>query len=112
LRNDKLNPGDKFLVGANASIYDEKLADLWIDKDPNHYNGKEHLDPNDFELVDNPIIALNIVSIEDSGKIIYLNSDVRTYEKINSFNIGDLPYTDVYKYHILGKKPDDANQLA
>jgi hypothetical protein len=31
----------------------------------------------DNTIKENPIIALNIVSIEDSGKIVYLNSDVR-----------------------------------
>jgi len=37
------------------------------------------------------MLALNIVSIEDSGKITYLNSDLIRYNKNN------------YKYHILGE---------
>ena len=112
LKNDNLNPGDKFIVCSNKGIYDEKLADLWVDKDPQHYSGKPDMDPHDYELVSNPIIALNIVSIEDSGKIVYLNSDVRHYEKTNTFTKDGVTFTDVYKYHILGKMASGTNQLA
>lgn len=101
LRNDNLNPGDKFIISANKEIYKEKLADLWIDKDNSYYNGSID-NPTDFELVKNPIIALNIVSIEDSGKIIYLNSTVRQYEVPNSYTFDGKQHTDVYKYHIVG----------
>jgi hypothetical protein len=48
-------------------------------------------------LIDNPIIALNIVSIEDSGKITYLNSEVRQYQ------VGK------YSYSILGGTKDVNN---
>ena len=74
LRNDPLCPGDKFIVCSDPSIYGERLKDLYIQNN----------------LVSDPIIAINIVSIEDNGKIIYLNNEVRQYE------VGD------YKYHILG----------
>ena len=87
LRNDNLNPGDKFLVYADPSIYDELLVDLYKSSD-----GK------DFSLVSHPIIALNLVSIEDSGRIVYLNSDLRQYQ-VNS-NL-----TTTNKYHILGETP-------
>ena len=87
LRDSNLNPGDKFLVSASESIYNEKLSDLFV---------KEG---EDFNPVHNPIIKLNIVSIEDSGKINYLNSDVRQYEVGNN------------KYHILGKLNDNVTSL-
>ena len=74
LRNDSLNPGDKFIVTANETVYGEALQDLFIDNNP----------------VKNPRIALNIVSIEDSGRIVYLNSSIRDYTK------------EHYTYHILG----------
>lgn len=79
LRNDKLNPGDKFIITANPSIYNHKLSDLY-EKDEN----------GEFKLKENPILSLNVVSIEDSGKIIYLNTTIRNYE------------TDKNKYYILG----------
>lgn len=107
LKNDNLNPGDKFIVCSNEDIYNEKLADLWVDKDDKHYAGL--INPNTFEPVKNPIIALNIVSIEDSGKIVYLNSDIKqydadvTYSQFNSIYQENQTYTDKYKYHILGK---------
>ena len=85
LKNDKLNPGDKFIIKSNKEICDERLKDLW----------KKNSNSNEFELVENPMISLNIVSIEDSGKIIYLNSDVRQYDNIQYNN-------ETYKYHILG----------
>lgn len=74
LKKDNLNPGDKFIVTANESIYEEALQDLFYNSNP----------------VENPKIALNIVSIEDSGRIVYLNSDIRDYTKSD------------YTYHILG----------
>jgi hypothetical protein len=40
--------------------------------------------------VEHPRLALNVVSIEDSGRIVYLNSDIRDYTKSG------------YAYHILG----------
>lgn len=78
LRNDNLNPGDKFIVYANSNIFNEQLSGLM--------NGSEY--------IQNPILALNIVSIEDSGKITYLNSTLRQYENGN------------YKYHIAVKSPN------
>ena len=74
LKKDNLNPGDKFIVTANESIYKEALQDMFYQGSP----------------VDNPRLALNVVSIEDSGRIVYLNSDIRDYTK------GD------FTYHILG----------
>lgn len=82
LKRDPLNPGDKYIITANDEIYQENLYNLYTD------NG------NGFELQDNPFIALNIVSIEDSGKITYLDSDVVMYEN------------GKYKYHILGSNFD------
>ena len=101
LKNDNLNPGDKFIISANKDIYNENLADLWVDKDKKHYAGLND-DPETFELVKHPIIALNIVSLEESGKIVYLNSSVRQYEVPNNYTIDGKQYKDVYKYHILG----------
>lgn len=109
LKNDSLNPGDKFIISSNKDIYNEKLADLWIDKDKKHYAGLGK-DPEDFELIKHPIIALNIVSLEESGKIIYLNSSVRQYEVPNSYNIDGQQYKDVYKYHILGTMAENNGQ--
>lgn len=84
LKNDKLNPGDKFIIYANESISDEQLV------------GLEKFTGSKFEPTSsNPILALNIVSIEDSGKITYLNSDVINYEYQYNNN--------TYRYHILGK---------
>ena len=89
LKNDKLNPGDKFIIYANESISEESLV------------GLEKLNGSSFEAaVPNPILALNIVSIEDSGKITYLNSDVIHYEYEYTNEEG---VTNTYKYHILGK---------
>lgn len=101
LRNDNLNPGDKFLVCADSSIYGEKLKDLLVqDSD------------NNFIQVDNPIMALNVVSIEDSGKITYLNSDILNYDVQNSYIDDSGNHTDTYKYHILGKMIEGQSQLA
>ncbi len=86
LKNDYLNPGDKFIITADSNIYTEAIKDLQI---------------ND-NLFQNPIIALNIVSIEENGKIVYLNSDVRQYEKIHN--------GDTYKYTILGTSENIENQ--
>ena len=91
LKNGKLNPGDKFLVCSEATIYDEKLEGLLRGDETKKY-----------EPVDNPILALNIVSIEDSGKIVYLNSDVLRYNVThNSSN---------YNYHILGTMKDNKQE--
>ena len=111
LKNDKLNPGDKFIVCAEKTIYNEKLADLCVDKDDKYYPD-DSKNPKDFELVSNPIVALNVVSIEDSGKIVYLNNDIKQYEEYNSYNLEGTDYQDTYKYHILGKMLPGANQLA
>ena len=80
LRNGNLNPGDKFLVSANDSIYNEAIKDMFKNDEP----------------IAHPRIALNVVSIEDSGKIVYLNSEIRKYEILKGEN------NDVYKYHLLG----------
>ena len=91
LKNSNLNPGDKFIItaknDAEESITEEKLADLWENKD------------NEFILKEHPIIALNEVSIEDSGKIVYLNSTTRQYEFNN------------HKYHILEKNCDYSQHI-
>lgn len=83
LKDDKLNPGDKFIISSNDQIYNQPLQDLLVKDSEGNYNP-----------IENPIIALNVVSIEDSGKIVYLNSDILQYEKT-------LKGVD-YKYHILG----------
>lgn len=86
LKNDNLNPGDKFLICADEQIYEEKLSDLL---------------QND-EFVEHPVLALNVVSIEDSGKIVYLNSDLKQYTK--QYN------ADTYQYHILGEMAESKPQ--
>jgi hypothetical protein len=80
LKSNNLNPGDKFIITADESIYGESLSDLYI----------KNVNTNTYTVIENPILALNVVSIEDSGKIVYLNSSIRQYDN------GD------YKYHILG----------
>lgn len=102
LKNDNLNPGDKFLICANKEIYDEKLTDLLVDRDAKYYPNTAD-DPKGFELVKHPILALNVVSIEESGKIVYLNSDIRQYTTDNSYTKDGVQYTDTFKYHILGE---------
>ena len=74
LKHNSLNPGDKFIICANNDLYNENVKDLLKDSKP----------------IANPRIALNVVSIEDSGKITYLNSDLRNYNTANG------------TYHILG----------
>lgn len=109
LKNDNLNPGDKFLICSNPDIYNEKLENLLVKKDPK-CNSKAAKDKDGYELVPNPILALNVVSIEESGKIVYLNSDIRRYDVPNIYDITNEvngesnteQYKDVYKYHILG----------
>ena len=86
LRNDNLNPGDKFIIHAEQSIYNELLQDLQVKSEGS----------SEYQLISNPIIALNIVSIEDSGRIVYLNSDVVNYEAEDVLG-------NTCKYHILGK---------
>lgn len=78
LKNDNLNPGDKFIIQTDENIYEERLLNLYKNN----------------QLIDNPILKISVVSIEESGKIIYLDSTLRQYEK----SIND----NVYKYHILG----------
>lgn len=94
LKNSKLNPGDKFLVCSNETIYDEKLEGLlqWDSK------------TKKYEPIDNPILTLNIVSIEDSGKIVYLNSDVLRYNV--TYN------SSKYNYHILGTMVGNEQETA
>ena len=92
LKEDNLNPGDKFLVCSDGSIFNENLKDLYT-KDLN----------NNLEPIANPILALNIVSIEDSGRIVYLNSDLRQYEVTKQIDNQDVTYS----YHILGKNTSD-----
>lgn len=92
LKNGKLNPGDKFLVCSDATIYDEKLEGLL------RWNTKTEK----YEHIDNPILALNIVSIEDSGKIVYLNSDVLRYDVTHN--------SSTYNYHILGTMKDSEQE--
>lgn len=79
LKNDPLNPGDKFIITAQNFIYEERLADL-----------QQKLSLGKFKSIEHPIIKLNVVSINDSGKITYLNSDLRNYATSN------------YNYYILG----------
>lgn len=92
LRNDKLNPGDKFIIYANEELYEEKLANLEKNNGVN-WGMKEQ----------NPILALNIVSIEDSGKITYLDSSIRKYEVTKSTNNGYFNEIFKLRYPILGK---------
>lgn len=102
LKQDNLNPGDKFIIGANHDIYNEKLEDLLVKRDGE----------TEFNLINDPVLSLNVVSIEDSGRIIYLNSDIRHYDELNSYTIGSTQYNDTYRYHILGKIPQGSGQLA
>lgn len=90
LKNDSLNPGDKFLIYANGSILNEKLLDLYKKDDKGSFTPIQH-----------PILALNVVSIEDSGKIVYLNSGLRQYET----ELG----SDKYTYYIVGKSVNDGS---
>ena len=100
LKNDKLNPGDKFMVCANNTIYDERLENLLVHKDL-----AENQVPSEFEPVENPVLALNVVSIEDSGKVIYLNNDIRDYTNTNTYTDEDgVRHTNGYKYHIVGSE--------
>ena len=111
LKNDKLNPGDKFLICANNTIYDERLENLLVHKDL-----AEDQIPSEFEPVEHPVLALNVVSIEDSGKVIYLNNDIRDYTYTNTYtDENNIRHTDGYKYHIVGNKAasgDTFNQEA
>ena len=86
LKDSNLNPGDKFIVYADETIYDERIQDLcWLNGD-------------DFVQVDNPMVSLNLVSIQDNGRIVYLNSDVKKYEVNYSGK--------TFKHHILGQTAD------
>lgn len=95
LKNDNLNPGDKFMICSNSEIYGEKIENIQY-KD----EGK-----SEYTLVSDPILSLNVVSIEDSGRIVYLNSDIKTYEVPLSKEVSGTEYNTTYKYHILGKMP-------
>lgn len=88
LRNDNLNPGDKFIINTDTELYNEALLHLQKSSGDGIYQD-----------VPNPVIALNVVSIEDSGRIVYLNSDLREYEKVLSSS----PQVSA-KYHILGER--------
>ena len=88
LRNDNLNPGDKFIVTSDPNMYKESLLDLLVKQN----------ESEDFTFVNNPMVALNIVSIEDSGKINYLNSSLLQYTHSET----NESETTSYKYHILG----------
>lgn len=90
LKNDNLNPGDKFLVCSDKAILNERLADLFV----------KTASDADFRPISNPMIALNVVSIEESGKIVYLNSDLRKYDVSSSYIEDESSAT--YRYHILG----------
>jgi hypothetical protein len=78
-------------VCADEKIYGEKLV------------GLETFDTNDNDFIpeQNPILSLRIVSIEESGKIVDLDSTVRMYEKTSN--------STRYKYSILGT--DLSNQV-
>ena len=110
LKNDNLNPGDKFLVCAGKEIYNERLADLYVDEN------SEDADST-FRPISNPVIALNIVSIEDSGKIVYLNSDLLQYDVPNSWTVTNEDGSSetknaMFKYHILGGMIPGESQMA
>ena len=98
LKNDKLNPGDKFIISSDQNIYGELLKDLQFKSDKD----------SEFSVVPNPIISLNVVSIEDSGKVVYLDSSIRKYEHTLSNESGLL----TYKYQILGKGNSTDGQVA
>jgi hypothetical protein len=79
------------------------LSDLFvaIDKDLNTVKD------TDYQPISNPVIALNVVSIEDSGKIVYLNSDIRSYEVVNDYKVDGTNHSAIYKYHILGEMAEN-----
>jgi hypothetical protein len=100
LKNDNLNPGDKFMICSDHNIYSAKLHNLLIKA-----QGEA-----EFKPVENPMLALNVVYIEDSGKIVYLNSDLRRYEATNTYTLEDgSELTDTYSYHIVGTMAADAS---
>ena len=100
LKNDNLNPGDKFMICSDHNIYSAKLHNLLI----------KAQGETEFKPVENPMLALNVVSIEDSGKIVYLNSDLRRYEATNTYTLEDgSELTDTYNYHIVGTMAADAS---
>ena len=99
LKNDKLNPGDKFIITANRDIYHERLQDLLM----------RQSSKDTWHQADNPILSLNIVSIEDSGKIVYLNSDVLYYD--TSVTNTEEKLID-YTYYILGQDKEGFQKQA
>jgi hypothetical protein len=101
---------DKLLVCAGKEIYNERLADLYVDEN------SEDADST-FRPISNPVIALNIVSIEDSGKIVYLNSDLLQYDVPNSWTVTNEDGSSetknaMFKYHILGGMIPGESQMA
>lgn len=88
LRDSNLNPGDKFIVYSNDSIYEERIQNMFKSN------------AGVFSQTPNPLIKISLVSIQDNGKIVYLNSDVRQYEvtKMDGNN-----QEQKFKYHILGQ---------
>lgn len=86
--NNSLNPGDKFIVHS-GDIHDNmpRISD---------YGNKSHIVgafPKQFKI--------NVVAIEDSGKINYLNNDLKWYDDFyinqESTNNSDKPDIDSYR---------------
>lgn len=90
LKEDKLNPGDKFIITTSPNLYTEKLKDM------SYREGDKWID------IENPLLALNVVAIEDSGKIIYLNSTLRPYEYDTTIKVNGTNQPGTMKYHLLG----------
>ena len=70
----------------------------------------ENLETNsllNYEKEKNPILALNIVSIEDSGKITYLDSSIKKYKVTKTIKDGFANKIVNYRYHILGRSNVD-----
>lgn len=88
LRDSNLNPGDKFIVYSNDSIYEERIQDMF------------ELNDGVFSQTPNPLVKISLVSIQDNGKIVYLNNDVRQYEVTK---MGENNQEQKFKYHILGQ---------
>lgn len=96
LKNDNLNPGDKFLICSSRQIYNERLEGLQV----NTGDG--------FKDVEHPLLRLKVVSISDDGKITYLDSSVRNYDVVIN---QDKQIS--YRYFIVGSSDEDSfNQQA
>lgn len=91
LKNDNLNPGDKFLICSSRQIYNERLEDLQVDTG------------DGFKDVEHPLLRLRVVSISDDGKITYLDSSVRNYDVVIS---QDRQLS--YRYFIIGSSDEDS----